>query len=951
MFTIYIDNKPHQVKEGQNLLQACLSLGFDLPYFCWHPALHSVGACRQCAVKVFKDDKDTRGRITMSCMTPVAEGLRLSIDDPDARAFRSSVIEWLMLNHPHDCPVCDEGGECHLQDMTVMTGHTYRRARFKKRTHHNQDLGPFINHEMNRCIQCYRCVRFYRNYAGGRDLNVFASHDNVYFGRHEEGVLESEFSGNLIEVCPTGVFTDKTLKQHYTRKWDLQTAPSICVHCGIGCNTIPGERYGTLRRILNRYNHEVNGYFLCDRGRFGYEFVNSGRRIRKALAKSPSPQLDASHRTGQATLLPPIKGGATSTSSPLVGEDTRRGEHENLEPVSKESALKRIADILSQSKGVIGIGSPRASLESNFALCTLVGPDKFYSGLSDKEHRLTELISNILRKGPARTPSLHNVESADAIFILGEDVTNTAPMLALAVRQAAQNKQRETAAAMKIPAWDDNAVRNAVQNVKTPIYIASCEQTKMDDVATKIYQAAPDDIARLGFAIAHELDPNAPTNATLPSSLPSREGLQATSPLVGEGKPVPVEAMPHSGGEGDRQKHLSLAKEIATALKNAKRPVIVSGVGCMSQAIIEAAANVAWALCSTGKQADLCYTTLECNTMGLTLMKGKNTSEAFKALKDGQADTLIILENDLYRRADAKIVDEALSLAKNIIVIDHLINSTSSKADVTLPAATFAEAHGTLVNNEGRAQRFYKVFDPNHDIQESWKWIDDIMTAVGKPPLTQPSPSGGEGIGSLDDVIKAMVFSLPVFEPVLDIAPTADFRISGQKIPRQPHRYSGRTSMLANISVQEPKPTEDADSPLAFSMEGYEGQPPAPLIPRYWSPGWNSVQALNKYQEEIGGMLKGDNSGIRLIEPLTLPSSLPSREGQVPPLPSGERAKVRGETAAEISYFQHIPDADLSKKGEKPDLPSYRIFGSEELSAYSPAIAARMKARIRSEKP
>ena len=112
--------------------------------------------------------------------------------------------------------------------------------------------------------------------------------NQVYFGRHQDGVLESEFSGNLVEVCPTGVFTDKTLKQHYTRKWDLQTAPSVCVHCGLGCNTIPGERYGTLRRIRNRYNGAVNGYFLCDRGRYGYEFVNSERRIRQPLLRKSS---------------------------------------------------------------------------------------------------------------------------------------------------------------------------------------------------------------------------------------------------------------------------------------------------------------------------------------------------------------------------------------------------------------------------------------------------------------------------------------------------------------------------------------------------------------------------------------------------------------------------------------------------------------------------------------
>src|ERR671936_731526 len=285
MATIVVEQQSYDVKDGQNLLQVCLSLGFNLPYFCWHPALGAVGACRQCAVKQFRDAQDTRGRLAMACMTPAAENTRIAIDDAEAKAFRASVIEWLMMNHPHDCPVCDEGGRCHLQDMTVMTGHTMRRYRFAKRTYRNQDLGPFINHEMNRCIQCYRCVRFYRDYAGGRDLDAFASRDHVYFGRYEDGVLENEFSGNLVEVCPTGVFTDKTFKEHYTRKWDLQTAPSVCVHCSLGCNTLPGERYGTLRVITNRYNGQVNGYFLCDRGRFGYDFVNNPRRLRQPLLR------------------------------------------------------------------------------------------------------------------------------------------------------------------------------------------------------------------------------------------------------------------------------------------------------------------------------------------------------------------------------------------------------------------------------------------------------------------------------------------------------------------------------------------------------------------------------------------------------------------------------------------------------------------------------------------
>ena len=215
---IQIDGTIYEVEQGKSLLHTCLALGFDVPYFCYHPAMGSVGACRQCAVKKFRNADDKKGRIVMSCMEPVVDGLIISISDQEAREFRALIIESLMTNHPHDCPVCDEGGECHLQDMTVMTGHAYRRFEFRKRTHLDQYLGPYIAHEMNRCIQCYRCVRFYRDYAGGRDFHVFGSANRVYFGRFEDGKLESEFSGNLVEVCPTGVFTDKTLREHYTRK-------------------------------------------------------------------------------------------------------------------------------------------------------------------------------------------------------------------------------------------------------------------------------------------------------------------------------------------------------------------------------------------------------------------------------------------------------------------------------------------------------------------------------------------------------------------------------------------------------------------------------------------------------------------------------------------------------------------------------------------------------------
>jgi NADH-quinone oxidoreductase subunit G len=884
MPTIYIDNVPYESPEGRNLLAACLSLGFNLPYFCWHPAMHSVGACRQCAVKLFKDAEDKQGKIVMSCMTPAADGTRLSIDDPEARAMRGAVVELLMTNHPHDCPVCDEGGECHLQDMTVMTGHTYRRFRFNKRTYTNQDLGPFVNHEMNRCIQCYRCTRFYNDYAGGRDFGVFGWHNHVYFGRHAEGALQSEFSGNLVEVCPTGVFTDKTLKEHYTRKWDLRTAPAVCVHCGLGCNTIPGERYGLLRRIRNRYNGEVNGYFLCDRGRYGYEFVNSDRRIRRPMVRDAEADV--------ARLACPAVD--ASAPAPTAGQASRA--------TSRDEALCRAAEFLREPGRAVGLGSPRASLEANFALRTLVGPARFHLGVSDAEGRLLATAADILRRGPARPASMHDAARADAVLVLGEDVTNSAPRLALALRQSVLHKGAAEARKVGVAEWDDGGNREVTQHDRGPLFIASPDAGKLDDVAADVYRAAPDDIARLGFAVAHALAADAPAVPDLPDAV------------------------------------RALADRIAAALRAGARPLVVSGLSCRSEAVMQAAANIAAALCVAGRPAQLCLTVPEADSLGLALMGGGPLSAAAETLRTGAADTLIILENDLYRRCDRAAVDALFAAARHVIVIDHLATPTTERAEIVLPAATFAEGDGTLVSSEGRAQRYFKVFAPEGDVQDSWRWLRDLAIAAGRPPFS-PLPAEGEGAGvrgqstsdrleagawpDLDAVMAAMAQAMPVFAPVLEVAPSADFRVAGAKLPREPHRYSGRTAMDAGRSVHEPQPPEDPDSPLAFSMEGYAGQPPSPLIREYWAPGWNSVQALNKFQQEVGGPLLGGDPGRRLIEPA--PGAAPAWLGDVPPAfhPVAEVVPIRA--------------AADSARGLA--VPLYHIFGSEELSVVSRGIA------------
>src|SRR5699024_8814270 len=386
----------------------------------------------------------------------------------------------------------------------------------------------------------------------------------VYFGRSEAGTLENEFSGNLVEVCPTGVFTDKTLRRHYTRKWDLSNAPSICHQCGLGCNIISSERYGTIRRVLSRYNGDVNGYFLCDRGRFGYEYTNSEHRIKEPQKK----------------------------------------EDDEFHALSMVDSKEELKTLTTSGKKLIGIGSPRASLESNFVLKELVGAKNFYGGISRKEGSVVKKVIDILQNGKVRTPSMKEAEKHDAVFVLGEDVTNTAPMLALALRQSAKQQPRGRALRMRIPKWDDAAIREIVQDDLGPFYLATTHATKLDQISTASYYGHPDNITRLGIAVAHKVNSKFP-------------------------------AVPDLDKETDK-----LAGKIAKDLLEAEKPLIVSGTSLYSEAVISAASDIAHALKSKEKNSGLIYTVPEVNTVGMTVLSDQFLDDAFALSEKEEGNTL-----------------------------------------------------------------------------------------------------------------------------------------------------------------------------------------------------------------------------------------------------------------------------------------------------------------------
>ena len=831
MPSIRIDGVTYEVETGRNLLETCLSLGLDLPYFCWHPSMGSIGACRQCAVVQYLDEESEqaeRGRIVMGCMTPVTDGAIFSLSGDKARQFREAIVESLMLNHPHDCPVCAEGGECHLQDMTVMVGHRDRHYRGRKNTHRNQYLGPLIHHEMNRCITCYRCTRYYRDYAGGTDLAALASHDHVYFGRHEEGTLQSEFAGNLVEVCPTGVFTDKTLVHDYTRKWDLQSAPSVCTGCAVGCNTLPGERYEHLKRVHNRFNAEVNGYFLCDRGRFGAGFVNSDRRLLYPGLRLADGRYDALHHHG---------------------------------------ALQHMQRMCRTGK-VAGIGSPRASVEANFLLQTLVGAENFAPGFSEQEQPLVDLALTLHQSSRAVVPDIPSIESADAVLILGEDVTNTAPRIALALRQSVRNKAYEMAAQLGLETWQDAAIRNLAQDRRSPLYIAAVADTRLADVATGNLSLAPDEVAALGAAVAALISGNEPDD------LP-----------------------PHLGEQ---------AGQIAAAMTDARRPLIVSGTGTGSGAVMQSAAAVAEALCARGDQAMLCLVVPEANSLGLAMLTGPDApglTTLRERAENGELDTLVVLENDLYRRGSADSIERLLKAFSNVVSLDGMDNATTSSANLVLAAASFIETDGTLVSLEGRAQRHYPVFMPPQERHPAWVWLLACMKELERPEV--------QSLQHFDDITRSCGAQIPALAGITAAAPDYHFRNAEVKIPRQTPRYSGRTAMRADRSVHERMQPSDEESPLAFTMEGLNRSVPGALLPWVWAPGWNSNQSLHKFQTEPGGPLQGGTAGVRLLQP-----GNPSLGG------------LTVQTAA-----------TPTEPGHWLLVPRQHIFGSDELSALSPALA------------
>ncbi len=307
--TLTIDGRQITAEKGKSVLEAAIENGINIPFYCYHPGIGVDGSCRVCIVKIEK-----MGKLQTSCSTPVAEGMVVHTRTPDVVEARASVFEFLLINHPLDCPVCDKGGECPLQDYSYSFGPNESRMEFPRRVFDGEgvradvDFGPTLMLNRNRCILCTRCVRFMRDIDGDAQISIVDRGYGSEIATFQEQGVHSLISGNLMDVCPVGAITTRDYR-FKSRPWDNPEAiDTICTLCEKGCNTTvwikakPEWARGPLFvRTTPRLNPDVNGYWMCDIGRFDYHWIEGDERLRRPLLRSEAGALEPTDWTNALT--------------------------------------------------------------------------------------------------------------------------------------------------------------------------------------------------------------------------------------------------------------------------------------------------------------------------------------------------------------------------------------------------------------------------------------------------------------------------------------------------------------------------------------------------------------------------------------------------------------------------------------------------------------------------
>jgi len=395
MVSIEINGKTLQAENGQMLIEVADKAGIEIPRFCYHKKLSVAASCRMCLVEVEKAPKPMP-----ACATPISDGMKVFTKSTKAIAAQKSVMEFLLINHPLDCPVCDQGGECDLQDISVGYGDGASQYVEVKRVVKDKDIGPLISTEMTRCIHCTRCVRFGQEIAGVREMGATGRGDHMEIGLYVEGSVDSELSGNIIDLCPVGALTSKPFR-FSARPWEMKSHESIAAHDCVGSNITVHTLRDSVKRVIARENDAINETWISDRDRFAYLGLNSEQRLLQPMQK-------------------------------VAGEWQVCGWEDALH--SAVEGFKKI--IAEQSAEQIGaIVSPSSSIEE----LSLI--EKLMRGLGSNnlDHRLRQTDYSDQNRDPLYLGlgiKLNEITEQNAIFVIGSNVRKEQPIIGHRIRQA-----------------------------------------------------------------------------------------------------------------------------------------------------------------------------------------------------------------------------------------------------------------------------------------------------------------------------------------------------------------------------------------------------------------------------------------------------------------------------------------------------------------------------------
>jgi NADH-quinone oxidoreductase subunit G len=398
LVNIEINGRPVQARKGQMLIQATDASGDYVPRFCYHDKLPIAANCRMCLVEVEKAPKPLP-----ACATPVAEGMKIFTKSPKAIAAQKAVMEFLLINHPLDCPICDQGGECELQDLAVGFGRDVSRYSERKRVVKDKDIGPLVSTDMTRCIHCTRCVRFTSEIQGFQELGTCGRGEHVEIGTFIEKSVEHELSGNIIDLCPVGALNNKSYR-YSARAWEMTQQPLVSPHDSVGTNLFAHVLRGRVMRVVPRLNEEINENWISDRDRYSYEGLYSDDRLTKPLMRDGDRWLEVDWPTALNTVA------------------------EKLNLVKQQNP---------QQIGVLT--SPMATLEEAYLTQRLARG----LGTHNLDHRLQRMDFTDQQFDPVFPwlgCSIAELEQMNGVLLIGSNLRKEAPLLAHRIRKAAVKK-------------------------------------------------------------------------------------------------------------------------------------------------------------------------------------------------------------------------------------------------------------------------------------------------------------------------------------------------------------------------------------------------------------------------------------------------------------------------------------------------------------------------------